>query len=70
MNSYLIERKLEFKTVEPRWEPYHFCDTLQQAEERMACEYSRALLHGFGTSKGGGRITEYRITEYHSPFLD
>ena len=68
--EYLIERKLEFKTVKPRWEPYCFYDTLQEAEERVAMEYRCAREHGFGQSKGGGQITEYRITEYHSPFKD
>jgi hypothetical protein len=66
--QYLIERKLEFKTVKPRWEPQTFCDTLQEAEEYIALFNRCAEEHGFGQSKGGGKITEYRITEYHSPF--
>jgi hypothetical protein len=61
MKYYVVERKLEFKTVKPRWEPQSLCDTLTEAQERLALLNRCAQEHGFGRSPGGGQITEYRI---------
>lgn len=63
--TYWVERKLEFKTVQPRWEIEAMYDDAAPAEIRAA--QGRWLLEqdkrlGIPTrSKGGGTIVEYRV---------
>lgn len=64
---YLVERKLEFRTVPPRWEIEAIYDSATDAQRRA--DLGRQLLdqdriQGIETrSKGGGKITEYRVRE-------
>ena len=59
--KFLIERELTFKTVPARWEPHAFCDTREQAEERV--RMWTKLIDGGRAYRSGGVITAYRYRE-------
>jgi len=67
MRYIVVERKVEFKTVEPRWEPFKICDTLEEAEAVVAM--FTPLIDGYIPFKGAGKITEYRIKEVESHLI-
>jgi hypothetical protein len=58
--KYIIDRKLEFKTVPPRWEPFKIYEQEEQAHEDMFM--FTEMLDGH-KAPGGGVITAYRVRE-------
>jgi len=57
--TYIVERKLKFKTGPDRWEIQTICDT-----EKEAWKYAdlfSELICDFSVAKGGGHIVAYRV---------
>ena len=56
MSQWVLERLLEFKTCESRWDPLVVYDTRAEAERARACM-------PVGGSAAGGRVREFRVRE-------
>ena len=59
---FAVERHLWFTNTElNRWEPLKSFATLKEAKDEARRLQETAERHGFGRSKSGGYITDYRV---------
>lgn len=64
VTRYVIERRIEFSNSRRnRWEPLKGYDNAASANDALTDLFAAARLRGFARAKGGGRVTDYRLTE-------